>query len=527
MSERPGCEVFAELNRSRWPELRPGSGSVILNINGIPQQTVLAGVAARLMNQEHGLQPVVLLSPSTKNHADVRTVLESFGIRHFIRLSRNPLARPLALCRAMVDVRRAGRMIAVEGFEAFIQNFQVNGVHLGDLLYDSLIRYHHTYRQPEGDPRKLRRTLRNGLWLFHVCQGLVRRWDARGVVISETVYAISEAMLLRIATQAGHRGLFVNSSFARYYASYEETFRDRFKVTPALMTVARQQPQRRAVVDDYLGKRFTGKLAHHDVINAYRDKRVWTRAELAAHYQLGARADRKAIFLMPHCFSDANHKTRFLLFRDFYQWFRETLRVIREVDDVNWFIKPHPSSHHYLEENQVEELVQQSPALHVFLTPKDFSTTSVLNVADAIVTVNGTIGLEAACAGVRPVLAADAVYGGFGFTLEPQSQTDYFAQLRAMRDVPRLTEAEVATAKDVLYCYQFLTRPKSDIIPSGSIRPGLNAKEFDLIYQGYYRTMAENVQRVDLQADPYLASMAELIRKGHGSIMHSEPGPVA
>lgn len=523
MSDRSGCQVFADLNTPRWAGLRAGQGSVIININGIPQTTVLAGVAARLMNEDSGLQPVALLSPSTKQHADVRAVLESFGIRQCVRLSRNPLSRPLTLLKAMRDARRANRVIAEEGFEAFIQHFQVNGVFVGDLLYDSLIRYHHTYRHPEGDPKKLQRTLRTGLWLFHACEGLVRRLDARCVIISETVYAISEAMLLRIATQRGQRALFVNSSFARFYATYEETFRDRFKVTPDLMTIARQHPHRRAVVDDYLGKRFAGKLAHHDVINAFRDKRVWTRTELAEHYQLGQRTGRKAIFLMPHCFSDANHKTRFLLFRDYYQWFRETLRVIREVDDVNWFIKPHPSSHHYLEENQVEELVNQVKAAHVFLTPKDFSTTSVLNVADAIVTVNGTIGLEAACAGVRPVLAADAVYGGFGFTLEPASQEAYRTQLRTIGQVTPLTEAEVATAKDVLYCYQFLTRPKSKIIPAGSVRPGLTAKEFNQIYQDYYRTMADNLQRMDLAADPYLPSMARLIRTGRGSIIQTEP----
>ncbi len=499
--------------------------TVLINVNGIPQQTVIAGIAARMFHDQKFVTPIGVLSPSTKRHADVRSVFESFGIQRFLRISRNPITHPWALIKSLWLTARAWMMIRSQGFEAFIEHFTVSGVHLGDLIYDSLIRYQHSYRDPLGDGRKLFRTLFNSLWLACVCETIIRRERVKYVVMSESVYAITEALFMRFAAHRGLKVLFVNASFARFYTHYEDTFWDRFKVTPVLMEGARKHANRMEVVEAYLEKRFSGRLAHHDVINAYRDKRVWTRDDLASHFKLGERAGKKNIFVMPHCFSDANHKTRHVLFRDFYQWFNELLTHIRNIRDVNWFIKPHPSGHHYREENQVEDLVRAVQCDHIFLIPPDFSTTSVLRTADAILTVNGTIGLEAACCGIRPILAGEAVYSGFGFTTLPTSREEYFKVVDKIVEVQKLSPEEVRMAKEVLFCFQFYTRPFSSIIPSGSVRPGISAADFEKVYADYYQTMAENMEKVDIRDDAYLSSLSRLIESEESSIQ--QQGPIA
>lgn len=517
-------QKFAALNREQWGELRQGKGCVLININGIPQQTVMAGIAARLLNQAKGLQPLGLISACTRNRDDVREVLESFGVRTFLRLSRNPLTRPISLIKAMVHTARAWWHIRQRGFEDFIEHFQVHGIHMGDMIYDSFIRYDHTYQAPHNAASKLRKVLLDALWIFFSCESLLKRHPVRFVIMSESVYAISQAFLMRIAASRGVPTLFVNAfGFAKIYSEYKDTFDDRFKISEDTLEQSRQHKNRIEIVDTYLQRRSTGQLVHHDVINAYRDKQVWTRDALIDHYTIAADEKRKFIFLMPHCFSDANHKTRYVLFRDFYQWFRETLEVIEGVDSVLWFIKPHPSGFHYGEEGQVEELVGKLKGDHLFLTPQDFSTASVLNAADGVVTVNGNIGLEAACAGVRPLLSAAAVYSGLGFTELPKSREAYFNTLRQMRDWAPLDAEAVRIAREVMYCGQFYTRPVSAIIPGGSVRPGCPPEEFKNFYDGVYDSISEKLSETRFEDDPYVQNLKSLLERGRDAIRQRDP----
>jgi hypothetical protein len=517
-------QKFAALNREQWGELRQGKGCVLININGIPQHTVMAGVAARLLNQAKGLQPLGLISGCTKNRDDVREVLESFGVRTFLRLSRNPLTRPISLIKAMIHTTRAWWHIRQRGFEDFIEHFQVHGIHIGDMIYDSFIRYDHTYQAPHHAASKLRKVLLDALWTFFSCESLLRRHPVRFVIMSESVYAISEAFLMRIAASRGVPTLFVNSSgFAKMYSDYEDTFDAPFKISMETLEQSRQHKNRIEIVDAYLQRRSAGKLVHHDVINAYRDKQVWTRDALIDHYSIAADEKRKFIFLMPHCFSDTNHQTRYVLFRDFYQWFRKTLELIEEVDSVLWFVKPHPSGFFYREEGQVEELVARLKGDHIFLTSQDFSTASVLNVADGVVTVNGSIGLEAACAGVRPLLSAAAVYSGLGFTELPKSREAYFNTLRQMGDWTPLDAGAVRIAREVMYCGQFYTCPVSAIIPGGSVRPGGPPEEFKKFYDGVYDSITENLREMRFEDDPYVQNLESLLERGRGTIRQRDP----
>lgn len=517
-------QQFAELNREQWGELRQGDGCVLININGIPQQTVMAGVAARLLNQARGMQPLGLISACTRNRDDVREVLESFGVRTFLRLSRNPLTRPISLIKAKIQTGRAMKHIRHHGFEDFIEHFQVNGIHVGDMVYDSFIRYDYTYMDPMDAEAKLRKVLLDAFWIFFSCEKILREHAVRFVIISETVYSISQAFLMRVAASRGVPTLFVNAfGFAKIYPEYEDTFHDRFKISEETLKQSRQHKNRMEIVQAYLQRRSAGKLAHHDVINAYRDKQVWTRETLIDYFSIPADEKRKFIFLMPHCFSDANHKTRYVLFRDFYQWFRKTLDVIEEVDSVIWFIKPHPSGFHYGEEGQVEELVAGLKGKHLFLTPPNFSTASVLNVADGVVTVNGNIGLEAACAGVRPLLSATAVYSGHGFTELPESREAYFEALRQMHAWEPLDADAVHNAREVMYCVQFYTRSASTIIPGGSVRPGCPPEEFQEFYNGVYDTIVENLRKTRYESDPYVKNLQSLLERGQDAIWQRDP----
>ena len=71
---------------------------------------------------------------------------------------------------------------------------------------------------------------------------------------------------------------------------------------------------------------------------------------------------RPLVFLMPHCFSDANHKCQGHLYRDFFTWYRATLAELPKCKDAIWVVRPHPSGRHYGEAGIAEKYFREVEA---------------------------------------------------------------------------------------------------------------------------------------------------------------------
>ena len=158
---------------------------------------------------------------------------------------------------------------------------------------------------------------------------------------------------------------------------------------------------------------------------------------------------------MSHVFTDAVHRNNWLVFPDYLTWLRETLHAIRQIHDVNWLVKPHPSERWFRPQQTAEGEYRESAAdcQHVRILPYDVNTASVLNVAHAMVTCCGTSGIEFSCYGIPCVLAGEAPYSSLGFTLEPQSVEEYFALLSDISKVDFLDSSQIEKAKVLAFIY--------------------------------------------------------------------------
>jgi len=141
-----------------------------------------------------------------------------------------------------------------------------------------------------------------------------------------------------------------------------------------------------------------------------------------------------------------------MIFQDYYQWLLETLRHLNSSsqNSVNWYVKPHPSLDVYREGETFRELFLELSNPRVQVWPKDLNSESVMNVADVVVTVHGTGGLEAACRGIPVVLAGRPFYSGWGFTHDPQNRDHYFELLSQASELSGLTNAQTELARKVL-----------------------------------------------------------------------------
>jgi hypothetical protein len=86
------------------------------------------------------------------------------------------------------------------------------------------------------------------------------------------------------------------------------------------------------------------------------------------------------------------------------------------------------------------------------------STYSLFQIADYVITVRGTVGIEAALFGVPVLTAGTGRYDSRGFTIDSSTRDEYRTRLATLETCPPMTEEQIALAEKYAY-YVFLCRP--------------------------------------------------------------------
>lgn len=177
-------------------------------------------------------------------------------------------------------------------------------------------------------------------------------------------------------------------------------------------------------------------------------KKLKTPDEVRA--QLGLDPDKKTAVIFSHIAWDAAFFFGSCLFEDFEDWLFQTVKyAANECPDMNWIVKLHPFNVFKLQREGKEEeselrllrtLMPLPDHVKIMRANTDINTQSLFPVIDYVLTVNGTVGMEFPCYGVPALLGGTGRYNGRGFTIEPQTQDDYFAALKTLHTVPPLDD---------------------------------------------------------------------------------------
>lgn len=194
-------------------------------------------------------------------------------------------------------------------------------------------------------------------------------------------------------------------------------------------------------------------------------KRGFSKEEITD--RLGLDPSKKTAVVFAHIFWDATFFWGEDLFRDYEDWFVETVRVACDNDNLNWLIKVHPAnlvkdirdgiSGEPSEILALRERIGQLPA-HVKLIPAeiDITTLSLFEVTDYCLTVRGTVGMEAALLGKNVITAGTGRYDRHGFTTDFDSREGYLARLATLEELepptPQMRELAERYSYGVFMC---------------------------------------------------------------------------
>ena len=178
----------------------------------------------------------------------------------------------------------------------------------------------------------------------------------------------------------------------------------------------------------------------------------YAKGEIFKRY--GLDQTKKLAVVFSHVLWDANLFYGEDLFKDYGDWFEQTVKAACENDRVNWLIKMHPanlwkrsregSEGEYAEISIINDSIGKLP-LHVkILDPSaSVSTLSLYESIDYAITVRGTAATEAPCFGVPTLTAGTGRCDGFGFTIDSHSCEEYLNKLDTIEKIPKMNSEQI------------------------------------------------------------------------------------
>lgn len=313
---------------------------------------------------------------------------------------------------------------------ANFENYQIDGVIIGDLVYDVYLRSGSQATLDMKDPIFIIKLIES-LNYFFFWQEYFSKNVISGVCVSHCAYNFG--IPLRIALKYGIPGFQVtaesiyrvNSEFPHAYTDFKNYRSDFINLPKEIRESAV------AKAKDRLQLRFSGKIG---VDMHYSTKSAFAKNSNIIN-QIVASSKIK-VFVAVHDFYDSPHGYGNNFYPDFLIWL-EALAKISENTDYEWYVKTHPDLHAAAGEATVRNFVEKNAKFT--LLAKETSHFEIIDAGiDIALTVFGTVAMEYSYLGI-PVINASRnnPHVAFDFSFTPEDKFAYeetLLNLRAFKD---------------------------------------------------------------------------------------------
>ena len=369
-------------------------------------------------------------------------------------------------------------LLKIKGFEWFKFNFRIQGIFFGDLFIDSYNRYYFRFLK-----KKISIFTLNILFVLIFktlyLKKKFKKYSFRVVITHHSGYKNNGSICCKIAAE---KNLSVLEPFGKNHIKWNKeslkSYIYQLKSNKHFLKKIENYKKNKKKIAKFINDIFENKVntnyTHYlDLKNSvrFRKKNIKFLDSLKLKNNI-----KKTVLIAPHAFSDAAHVNgNSFIFQDFYEQLKETLLFIknRKIPNILWIVRPHPTSAYYNEQGIVENLVKKINDKKIINCPKQVSTKEILNMSDLVITGKGTIGLEAASCGKFVINAADCLYSGFGFSLDPKNKNEYFKNIQNVIKIKKLKNKNIFLAQCILYYLE------KDSLISKCIRD-YNTKKFSI-----------------------------------------------
>lgn len=357
------------------------------------------------------------------------------GLRHRLSVLSSAECKEHLLVPSFTELNKSNyrerikkEILKVEKLDAAgFENYQIDGVVIGDLIYDVYLRSGSQATLDLKDPI-FKIKLIESLNYFFFWQEFFTKNVVSGVCVSHCVYNF--AIPLRIALtydipgfQVNAESIYrVNSSFPHAYTDFKMYKSEFIKLSKDIREAGTIKAKNR------LQLRFSGEVG---VDMQYSTKSAF--APRSAIVEQIIPSSRIKVFIAVHDFYDSPHGYGNNFYPDFLIWL-DALAKISEITDYDWYIKTHPD---YLPGSMevINFFIKKYPKFH--LLPSDSSHHQLIEEGiNVALTCYGTIGFEYAALGI-PVINASLnnPHIAYNFNCHPKNIDEYLDILRSLNDI--------------------------------------------------------------------------------------------
>jgi hypothetical protein len=420
-----------------------------------PFSVSLFMISYLFLSHKYVTNPVVIIKKWTL--FEFKFLFRKYGVKKIVYLySWNHLYYKMKAVATVIKNLQNLSYVENYGWHLF-----ADGIDLGDLAYDEFLRFTNlpTYRHMD---LKFLLFLINKMAIFYRYKSILKKYEITDMITSDIVY-MSKGSVVRAAAllkkeifvyyQTGQSKINLSvrkatTTLARRYQVYEEYYIEK---------IINKYGKQRLLVEyeEYMTKRMTGVSINFDAQFVYQNIEINNKNDFFTRFKKHRWG--KNIFIFSHAFLDAV-KCCETLYSDYYTWLYNTLVALVEKSHYhNIFVKPHPSEELYqcniTVRSVVDEINERYNGEIVYLDKKVHNDV-VFKVCDAIITVCGTIALEAVPHGIPVLAAGKGSYNKANIVIQPQTIDDYLAYLTNIENTPAPAPETVEIAKLCFLLYE-------------------------------------------------------------------------
>ena len=418
---------FMAFCRRKWPQRRmAGRDSVVLlGLFASKPSIICYAYVANHLAEMHGARIESYQFLGRVNPL-LRKLYESFGARFSLDIEGAASAE--SEIQARVDEILSGLKTKWD-----VMKLTVDGLLIGDQVYDSYLRFYNESTLQIDDPR-FRQVLVHALQILHATRDYLARTRVAAFITDDFSY-INAGIITRLMFRAGVPMYVVNvcDPFSISQVDAEPSGTGEYYPPP--------------IVNPYYAfPKLFDRLSAEEKEAAILKARHALEARLSGVFcplvqmpsTTYAASNERAlhegpeprILVMLHDFVDSPHGFRNMLFPDFFEWI---VFVLERAEKTNfrWYVKPHPSgldpgrsTMNEANDKVVEELKRRFPKI-TFLPPATSNQQILNDGVTAMFSVHGTAGHEYAYRDVPVVFCGDNPHIAYDFCLNAKTLEEY------------------------------------------------------------------------------------------------------
>ncbi len=466
---------------------------------------------AQILNNKFNIDCIVI---SDKNeNSDIIKFYKSFGFQKFIKIFNYKDIFFLYFFLSILTFINAILLFTIsyfKGFEWTINNLKFKGIFIGDLIYDTYIRTGHKFLNPKYD-LKLFNLFFKTVFRTSRLDKIIDKKKVKCIVVGTYTYAFNDAISIRIGIKKKIKvlepGGFVLFNYTSDVIKRGNDFCLIDNNFSKIKNIAREKKIDQFLIDRARGKKNLKHTRNIDIkIQNFSEN--YTKKKLLKKFGLDEKKIDKVVVFASHKFSESPHAKGKLIFRDYFDHFKQTLNYAAKTNCKNilWIFKAHPSSKDFNETDIVAKEIKRKNLSTIRLCPKNLSSYQLSKFCDLAITSRGTIGLEFASRGKPVIITGNAAYSKRGFTIEPKNKKEYFNKLDSLKTIKSPNTKNILLAKKILY---YLENFKLDMMKSDI---ALTLEEEIKAKKNYFKYLNLKLTKKNFFQDTYYQQLKKKIK---------------